>query len=88
MSHVSSSHDIDLWDQAADRYTQHVSGVDDSFYRRLNPFLWQILGDATGKNLLDLGCGPGWLAEQLRLAGATVTGIDGSSALLRHASAT
>jgi SAM-dependent methyltransferase len=85
---VPSSHDIQLWDQAADRYTRHVSGVDDSFYRRLSPFLWQELGDVTGRHLLDLGCGHGWLAEQLRLAGATVTGIDGSTALLRHASAT
>lgn len=85
MSRVSSSRDIQLWNEAADQYTQHVNGVDDSFYRRLSPFLWQALGDVTGQRLLDLGCGHGWLAEQLRLAGATATGIDGSTALLRHA---
>lgn len=87
MCHVSSSDDIALWDQAADRYAQHVSGVDDSFYRRFGPFLWQVLGDVDGRHLLDLGCGHGWLAEQLRVAGATVTGVDGSAALLRHARA-
>ncbi len=85
MIRVSSSDDIRLWDEAADQYKQHVGGVDDSFYRRLSPFLWQVLGDVAGRRLLDLGCGHGWLAEQLRLAGATVTGIDGSSVLLRHA---
>ncbi|HEX6683849.1 MAG TPA: class I SAM-dependent methyltransferase [Candidatus Limnocylindrales bacterium] len=77
--------DIGLWDKAADRYAQQVDGANDSFYRRLSPFLWQTLGDVTGQRLLDLGCGHGWLAEQLRLAGATVTGIDGSVELLRHA---
>ena len=86
LSAVSSDHDIHLWNAAADRYTQNVTGVDDSFYRRLSPFLWRVLGNVAGKRLLDLGCGHGWLAEQLRLAGATVTGIDGSTALLRHAS--
>jgi SAM-dependent methyltransferase len=88
MTRVSSSDDIQLWDEAADRYAQHAGGVDDSFYRRLSPFLWQALRDVTGQRLLDLGCGHGWLTEQLRLAGATAMGIDGSTALLRQASAT
>ncbi|UWZ34799.1 class I SAM-dependent methyltransferase [Dactylosporangium roseum] len=84
---MSSSDDIQLWNEATDRYAQHISGIDDSFYRRFNPFLWQALGDVTGQRLLDLGCGHGWLAEHLRQAGATVTGIDGSTELLRHVSA-
>jgi 2-polyprenyl-3-methyl-5-hydroxy-6-metoxy-1,4-benzoquinol methylase len=86
MNAVSDNHDIQLWDAAADRYARQVTGADDSFYRRLSPFLWRVLGNVEGRRLLDLGCGHGWLAEQLRLAGATVTGIDGSTALLRHAS--
>ncbi|MEU8074586.1 class I SAM-dependent methyltransferase [Catellatospora citrea] len=84
---MSGSRDIQLWDEAADRYAQHVDGVDDSFYRRLSPFLWRMLGDVSGQRLLDLGCGHGWLTERLRSAGATATGIDGSGALLRHARA-
>lgn len=77
--------DIRLWDEAADQYAQHTNGVGDSFYRRLSPFLWQALGDVAGRSVLDLGCGHGWLAEQLRAAGAVVTGIDGSAALLQRA---
>ena len=30
-----------------------------------------------GTTVLDAGCGPGWFAEALRDAGATVTGLDG-----------
>ena len=77
---------IGLWDQAADQYAQHVGfGTDDSFYRRLSPFMWRHLGDIAGRRVLDVGCGHGWLTEQLRLAGADAAGVDGSSALVRHA---
>ena len=85
---VSSDRDIQLWNLAADQYTDHVTGTEDSFYRRLHPFLWRTLGEVSGHRVLDLGCGHGWLAEQLRLAGGHVTGIDGSTALLQHARAT
>ncbi|WP_250029605.1 class I SAM-dependent DNA methyltransferase [Paractinoplanes maris] len=83
---MSTNPDIRLWDQAAERYAQQSGGADDSFYRRLSPFLWSSLGELNGRRVLDLGCGHGWLAERLRLAGATVAGVDGSEALLRHAS--
>jgi SAM-dependent methyltransferase len=38
-----------------------------------------------GLEVLDLGCGDGWLAEEIRRAGAKVTGVDGSAALLAQA---
>lgn len=82
---MSSHSDIETWNRIADRYAAHVTGTDDSFYRRLHPWVWQALRDVTGRPVLDLGCGHGWLSEQLRLAGAEVTGVDGSTALLRQA---
>jgi len=82
---VSSTADRDLWNAAANRYAEVVTGPDDSFYRSLAPFLRQRLGDVAGRRLLDLGCGHGWLAEELREAGADVTGVDGSSALVERA---
>ncbi|WP_250005674.1 bifunctional 2-polyprenyl-6-hydroxyphenol methylase/3-demethylubiquinol 3-O-methyltransferase UbiG [Actinoplanes sp. M2I2] len=87
MTDVSGSRDIDLWNRAADQYADHVTGTSDSFYRRLSPFLRQSLGELTGRRVLDLGCGHGWLSARFREAGAVVTGIDGSAALIGRAAA-
>ncbi|MGW5381941.1 class I SAM-dependent DNA methyltransferase [Nocardia sp. NPDC003963] len=80
-----SSDDLRLWDAAADSYAATVSGPGDSFYRRIHGFLWSQLGPVTDLDVLDLGCGHGWLAECIRRAGARVRGIDGSEALLTTA---
>lgn len=73
--------DLQLWDAAAPAY----AGREDSFYRRVHGFLWDRLGSVQGAQVLDLGCRDGWLAEEMRRAGAHVTGIDGSAALLARA---
>lgn len=80
-----SEQDLALWDAAAATYAQRVGGQGDSFYRRIRAFLWSAFGDVRGLDVLDLGCGHGWLAEEFRRAGAQVTGIDGSAALLAEA---
>jgi 2-polyprenyl-3-methyl-5-hydroxy-6-metoxy-1,4-benzoquinol methylase len=81
----NSEQDLALWDAAAATYAERVGGQSDTFYRRIRTFLWSTLGDVRGLDLLDLGCGHGWLAEEFRQAGAHVTGIDGSAALLAEA---
>ncbi|CAI8805788.1 trans-aconitate 2-methyltransferase [Brevibacillus sp. IT-7CA2] len=43
------------------------------------------LQPAPGENILDLGCGTGDLCAQLSLAGANVTGIDFSTAMIETA---
>ena len=48
-------------------------------------FFDPIVGDWTGKRVLDLGCGGGFMAEALAARGATVTGIDPSSAAIEAA---
>lgn len=82
---TNSSEDLRLWDAAASAYAGHVDGPADTFYRRVAGFLWNRLGDVRGLDVLDLGCGHGWLAEEMRRAGARVVGIDGSAALLAEA---
>jgi SAM-dependent methyltransferase len=82
---VTESDDLRLWNAAAGAYANKVRGVGDTFYRRLSPFLWEHFGDVRGLDVLDLGCGHGWLSEVLRDAGAEVTGIDGSADLLAQA---
>jgi len=81
---LSGAEDIARWNEVSDAYAKAISG-NDSFYRRFAPFLWEQLGDLSRSRILDLGCGHGWLADKLASAGATVTGVDGSSDLIRLA---
>lgn len=84
---TDSAEDLRLWDAAATAYARHLDGSTDSFYRRISGFLWDRLGSVNGLDVLDLGCGHGWLAEEMRQAGARVTGVDGSAGLLAEARA-
>lgn len=49
------------------------------------PPLLELLGDVSGKAMLDAGCGEGFLARILAARGAHVTGIDLSPRLLQVA---
>ena len=44
------------------------------------PHLLALLGDVSGRRVLDAGCGEGYLARILAARGARVTGIDLSPA--------
>lgn len=52
-----------------------LSPVRRLFLEALTPFI----GDIAGKDVLDLGCGQGWLANELARRGADVVGIDPSA---------
>jgi SAM-dependent methyltransferase len=81
-----SAADLAAWDAAADRYASSVGGLDDRIYSMLRPALWASLGDDLhGLEILDLGCGHGWLSALMANAGGRVRGVDGSTALLAHA---
>lgn len=83
-----SASDLERWNSIAAAYRDAIGGDDDSFYRRLAPFLQLHLGDHwQGQRILDLGCGHGWLSARLAAAGATVVGVDGSHALIEQAQA-
>lgn len=48
------------------------------------PSVYQILGDVTGLSVLDLACGTGYYAKELRRRGATrVMGVDLSEDMIR-----
>ena len=51
------------------------------------PHLLALLGDVTGRRVLDAGCGEGYLARILAARGARVTGIDLSPQLIALARA-
>ena len=82
----SSAADLAAWNKAADRYAGAVGGPDGRVYSMLRPALWAALGeDLRGLEILDLGCGHGWLSALMVDAGARVRGLDGSEALLAYA---
>src|SRR5262249_12979789 len=72
------------YDEIADRY---AAGVDTAPYNALyeRPAVLAELPEAAGARVLDAGCGAGWYAAQLALRGASVTAIDSSAEMIRHA---
>ncbi len=71
--------------------TTHLDQSDDAASRtlpeldRCAALLTRMGLTGPGRRVLDLGCGPGLLAERLAAGGALVTGIDVSASSLRHA---
>jgi len=79
-----SAKDIEDWNRIATFYAQ-LAGPDDFINRQFTSVLWESLGDVQGLQVLDLGCGAGWLSHEMSEAGAKVIGIDGSIELVKAA---
>ena len=61
-------------------------------YQEKHAFVWKygqelvgLLEPRPGERILDVGCGPGQLTAQIAAAGAEVTGIDSSAAMVAEA---
>lgn len=60
------------WERVADRY----DSVWASLTRQFIPLLLDAVGISRGVSLLDVACGPGYLAAAARERGVVVTGVD------------
>jgi len=74
------------YDQYADAYAAYVAtreqdDLEGDPFGILTPLLAQ-LGDVTGQDVLDAGCGEGYLSRILAARGARVTGVDLSPRLV------
>ena len=75
-----------LWNDSADAFNEFVETGLDYYRTELHgPALREACGDVGGQRVLDLGCGQGWFSRKLANAGAQVTGIDWSEAMIEHA---
>jgi ubiquinone/menaquinone biosynthesis C-methylase UbiE len=74
------------WNEAAESYVEFVRGGKNYYSEYLNgPALKRMIGDVDGKKVLDIGCGEGYFSRIFATAGAKVTGVDLSDALIRAA---
>ncbi len=72
-----------FWDSVAKDWDIQVGDSGDS-NRILNsdPVLWSFAGDVSGLNVLDAGCGTGYLSGKLHSNGANVIGVDFSPEMI------
>jgi len=76
------------WDAMARWYDDKQGEEGDLWHRELiDPTLWRVIGDPAGLDVLDLGCGNGYVARRMARAGARVTGVDASPAMVERARA-
>lgn len=74
------------WDRNATAWDAHQGMAGDAIRRYITDSpVMSYINPVTGKNVLDLGCGNGYLAHTVAAAGAKVIAVDQSADMLRHA---
>lgn len=69
------------YDSFAKAYSaENESNLFNAYYER--PEMLRLVGDVSGRRILDAGCGSGPLTAALRDSGAVVTGFDASAAMV------
>jgi SAM-dependent methyltransferase len=74
------------WDQKAAQWKKWVGerGDNNRFFNS-DPVLWKFAGDVKGLEVLDAGCGTGYLSISLTQKGAKVIGVDISPNMIQEA---
>ncbi|MDJ0957511.1 MAG: class I SAM-dependent methyltransferase [Arenicellales bacterium] len=81
--HTHTVNDLTELASAYDRWRDSTLGhVTDEIERKL---LLEMIGDVSGRTILDVGCGDGELAVELWRRGGRVTGIDASARMVEAA---
>ena len=79
------SRDLELWNSSAKAWIASQGELGDASRQFLDPLVWQILGDVTGQNVADIGCGEGRFSRLLTSRGAKVTAVEPAEKLFRVA---
>ena len=74
------------WDKAAD-FWNHESGDNGVWHNRIDvdPIIFKLIGGLKNKEVLEIGCGNGYLSRLLSQKGAIVTAVDLSQKFLEYA---
>ncbi len=85
MPDITNQNIIQAWANAPQSDAER-HGEEGDFARQhlLNPALFALLGDVSGKRILDAGCGQGYLCRMLAKRGATVTGVEPAEVWYRY----
>ena len=79
---------LNTWQENADFWVQIIRGNHDRYRTGLtNAAVLNAIGPASGLQILDAGCGEGYMARDLASQGADVLGVDLSANLIQAASA-
>jgi ubiquinone/menaquinone biosynthesis C-methylase UbiE len=74
------------WEVLAEWYDKKQGESGDLWHRSLiDPVLVKLVGDVSGKDILDLGCGNGYLSRRFAKNGARVSAVDSSPEMIRRA---
>ncbi len=77
---------VESWDAKAREWAIQVGDDGDENRRyQSDPVLWRMLGDPAGLDILDAGCGTGYLSVALARRGARVIGVDWSARMIEVA---
>jgi 2-polyprenyl-3-methyl-5-hydroxy-6-metoxy-1,4-benzoquinol methylase len=86
MNEMSNSETIRAWSNAPREIIEQFGDEGDIARQYLlNPAIFSLLGDVSGKNILDAGCGQGYLSRLLAKRGAIVTGVEPATGLYEYA---
>jgi ubiquinone/menaquinone biosynthesis C-methylase UbiE len=74
------------WDELSDWYDAKQGETGDLWHRALiDPALLRVIGDSQNKDVLDLGCGNGYLSRRLARNDAKITAVDSSKRMIENA---
>ena len=71
------------WEQLSDWYDEEQGNDGDLWHRTLiDPTVIRFLGNVRNKEILDLGCGNGYISRRLSRLGAILTSVDSSRRII------
>jgi len=86
---ISNEEAINGWDKVAEEFASRFADGEEFYHKNIiGPSVIDLLGDISGKTILDLACGEGHLARRLaNLAkmDVRITGVDASKNMIRIA---